>query len=384
MAVKIVEAFSGAGGFSALLGRQFDVGMALDIDPQAEAVYLKNRPGTRFIRADITQIKDFRQIYGTKPDIMLAGPPCQGFSPVGMKTKKRLSKEKGYDPATGPRNLLPLEIPRMAEQLKPAAVIMENVPAMNVQQVNMKGRISTVPELVREGLESSGYDVSEPFILNAHDIGVPQKRRRSFIVAVQSPGIDPDEVARLAEMAAVQKQRASVGISIGDLAGHPVATPAAWRSATFPDHVGRVPNIDDIRIIHNLRPGESYASLVARLPDVLEGRSHRIYGTCSFGDKFYRLRPDVPSKTVVAHLQKDGNSFIHPFLDRSISVREAARIQSFPDSFIFGVPMGHAYRLVGNAVPPLVGKFLVETVARITGLIDDREAAAMEFASMVA
>jgi DNA (cytosine-5)-methyltransferase 1 len=91
MAVRIVEAFSGAGGFSALLGRQFDVRMALDIDPQVEAVYPKNRPGTRFIRADITQIKNFRQIYRSKPDILLAGPPCQGFSTVGMKTKRRLS-----------------------------------------------------------------------------------------------------------------------------------------------------------------------------------------------------------------------------------------------------------------------------------------------------
>jgi DNA (cytosine-5)-methyltransferase 1 len=272
----------------------------------------------------------------------------------------------------------------MAAQLRPAVVIMENVPEMNVQQVNMKGRLSTVPELVREGLESSGYDVSEPFVLDACDIGVPQKRRRSFMIAVRSPGTDPDEVARITARAAVRKQKVPLGTSIDGLARYPAVAPAAWKSAAFPDHVARVPNTDDMRIIRNLIQGENYASLVARKPSVLDGRTHRIYGTASFRDKFYRLSPDIPSMTVVAHLQKDGNSFIHPFLDRSISVREAARIQSFPDSFIFGVPMSHAYRLVGNAVPPLVGKFLAETVARITGIIDDREAAGMEFASMVA
>ena len=109
--------------------------------------------------------------------------------------------------------------------------------------------------------------------------------------------------------------------------------------------------------------------------EVLVGRAHKIYRTDSFRDRFYRMRWDQPSRTIVAHLQKDGNPFIHPSLDRSLSVREAARIQSFPDTFVFGVAMGHAYRLFGNAVPsPIVGKFLVEALATAIGLVNDRVA----------
>ena len=377
--VNIMEIFSGAGGFSAALQTGlFKVRDALDNDRFACSVYAKNRSETKLHNVDITRVKQFSCI-ARPPDILIAGPPCQGFSIVGMKTKKRLSELKGYDPSTDPRNLLPLEVPRVAEQLKPKVVIMENVPAMRGQVVRIGGEEVPIAGLVKAKLEDAGFGVLGPFLVDARDVGVPQLRKRAFIVAIRDMNMVKGEIHSFFGRSGRESKLSTVRTAIFDLSRLRTVGPKDPNQA-FPDHVARIPNADDLRIIHSLKPGEDYASLVERMPEVLAGRAHKIYRTDSFRDKFYRMPWDVPSRTIVAHLQKDGNSFIHPSLDRSVSVREAARIQSFPDTFVFGVPMGHAYRLVGNAVPPLVGKFLVEKLATVAGLVNERAAESMQFA----
>lgn len=375
--VNIMEIFSGAGGFSAALQTGlFKVRDALDNDRFACSVYAKNRSETKLHNVDITRVKQFSCI-AHPPDILIAGPPCQGFSIVGMKTKKRLSELKGYDPSTDPRNLLPLEVPRVAEQLKPKVVIMENVPAMRGQVVRIGGEEVPIAGLVKAKLEDAGFGVLGPFLVDARDVGVPQLRKRAFIVAIRDANGARSGIDSLLGRSTSGSKSATLRTTISDLMHIRAAGPKELNQA-FPDHVARIPNADDLRIIHNLKPGENYAGLVESMPEVLAGRTHKIYRTDSFRDKFYRMRWDEPSRTIVAHLQKDGNSFIHPSLDRSLSVREAARIQSFPDTFVFGVPMGHAYRLVGNAVPPLVGKFLVEALATAVGLVNERAAQLMQ------
>ena len=91
---------------------------------------------------------------------------------------------------------------------------------------------------------------------------------------------------------------------------------------------------------------------------VIHKRKMKIYRADNFADKFYRLKNDSPSRTIVAHLSKDGNSFIHPNQNRSLTVREAARIQSFPDDFVFTGSRSSQFMQVGNAVPPLLAKVL--------------------------
>jgi DNA (cytosine-5)-methyltransferase 1 len=119
-------------------------------------------------------------------------------------------------------------------------------------------------------------------------------------------------------------------------------------------HVSRFQNDTDLERFRTLRPGETYMDLLEKRPD-LEN-----YRTDGFDDKYYRLRGDQPCRTIVAHLRKDGNSFIHPTQVRSLSVREAARVQSFSDSYIFTGSRGDQFEQIGNAVPPL----LAEAVAR--------------------
>lgn len=379
----IVEMFSGAGGFTAVLDKRFRQLLAFDNDFKAAEVYLKNHRNTRFFIDDIRKITNFVSSSNLKTDILLAGPPCQSFSLVGMKTKKNLSTWKGYNPMTDPRSLLPLEIIRAASQLKPKLIIMENVPAMNSHVVSHDGEEKDIVGLIRDRLQEENYYVTKPFILDASRLGIPQRRKRTFLVASSEYEIIPEEINAVQDQISRESGKISLEHAILDLSVISVSSPKYEHRPTFPDHTSRVPNSDDLKIIENLREGENYASLIERMPEVLSGRTHKTYKTTSFRDKYYRLKWNEPSRTIVAHLQKDGNSFIHPSLNRSISVREAARIQSFPDSFVFGIPMSHSYRLIGNAVPPLMGKFLVETVSRAAGLLNEREADSLQFAALV-
>ena len=115
----------------------------------------------------------------------------------------------------------------------------------------------------------------------------------------------------------------------------------------------------DKEIFAKMKPGDKWADLSAR------DRKRIGYNDDSFNDKWKRLPKDRPSHTIVAHLQKDGYMFIHPTQDRTISVREAARLQSFPDSFVFCGERGFQFRQVGNAVPPLLARAVGKTVLKI-------------------
>ena len=379
----MAELFSGIGGFTARLNRNiFRVRFALDMDAIANSVYKNFNPFTKVITEDIQNVGNFKSL-GKSPDIVLAGPPCQGFSLVGMKTKKELSSMKNYNSNSDPRNFLPLEAVRVSEQLRPKILIIENVPAMNTQIVSYRGQDIPLVHILRNMLGEAGYSVTEPFLLEASKLGIPQRRKRSFVIASLFAKIKPSEIISAQDRIFQVSGIKDVDHAIRDIEAIPMMSKRSNEVPVFPDHIGRVPNQDDIRIIQNLRPGENYNTLLKRKPEVILDRKHKVYSTSSFADKFYRLRWDKPSRAIVAHLQKDGNSFIHPSLNRPISVREAARIQSFPDSFYFGIAMSPAYRLIGNAVPPLMGQFIVETVSRIVGLSNEKQAVESSFASLI-
>jgi len=126
------------------------------------------------------------------------------------------------------------------------------------------------------------------------------------------------------------------------------------RGKVLYNHQARPHNEDDMKIIRALEEGENYASLLRRRPDVIKGRTRKVYRLNNFPDKFYRMQADEPARTIPAHLARDGNSFILPSQDRSLTVREAARLQSFPDDWIFTGSRFAQFAQVGNAVPPLL------------------------------
>lgn len=138
------------------------------------------------------------------------------------------------------------------------------------------------------------------------------------------------------------------------------------------NHVSRFNNEDDLELYGVLEQGETYRQLVDRLTaEWGEKPSFTKYSTKNFHDKYYRLAWTGQSKTIVAHLHKDGNSFVHPCQTRSLSVREAARIQSFPDDYIFCGSRGPQFIQIGNAVSPLmaeaIGAIFVQAIAKMAG-----------------
>ncbi len=347
--------FSGAGGFTAELDRnKFHVKYAIDIDINAEIVYRKNNPEVEFIRNDVKQIA-FNTLKSV--DMILAGPPCQGFSLAGMRSRKNHASVN-FSVEDDERNSLTVEILRAVETLKPHYVIMENVPAMENTMVNINGKKENITSFYIEEMENMGYGVIDPIRINAADFGIQQSRKRLFILATLDKNVGKNELTN--------KIKDSFDPDMKNFVWKNIDYYAGLSLGTVPDHIGRLPNSDDLKIIHNLGQGETYRHLLVRNPEILKGRRHVIYNSTNFGDRFYRLKYGEPAKTIVAHLQKDGNSFIHPTLDRSISVKEAMIFQGFPEQYVFGISKTQSYKLIGNAVVPRVGKFLVEYITDAT------------------
>lgn len=380
-----IDLFSGAGGLSAGFSEAgFRIQLAADNDKAALRTYSLNHPdvpGTAIVNSDITTLTDCQvaELVTRPVDVLLAGVPCQGYSRVGYRTKPMLMQEKRYTPESDPKNRLFLEVIRIARLLEPRMILLENVGDMEKARVQDGHGLSGVTELLRERLAPE-Y-VTATVLLNASDFGIPQNRYRLFFFAFRQPtlpGIRQSLERMRQEAFADIKLPMTVEFAIGDLpvlaAGEGVqitGKPLPDRATRNPydlfvfrptrvlyNHQARNHNEDDMKIICALQDGESYASLLRRCPEIVKDRKHKVYSHASFPDKFFRLTKNRPARTIPAHLAKDGNSFIVPDQNRSLTVREAARIQSFPDTWIFTGSRFDQYRQVGNAVPPLLGHFL--------------------------
>ena len=308
--LSLVSLFSGGGGLDIGFERAgFDVEMCVDNDPSSCETLRWNRPSWRVFEGNV---EDYRPPQDLRVDAVIGGPPCQGFSTAG----------KGNP--DDPRNFLWMEYFRIVESVQPRVVVIENVAGMAHKKNgdHISGIFATLEEL--------GYQYVSG-VLNAADFGVPQNRKRLIIVGAQrfTPTLPSP--------------------SIGD----PMTVMAA-----IGDLVGAVdPSI-------NQEPNQHAAHVVERWSHLLPGESDPRY-------RRSRLDPDLPSCTIRAggshgprgdHLA-GFHPPIHPTLPRQLTVREAARIQSFPDEWIFMGSKTAQGRQVGNAVPVLLAEALGHHVA---------------------
>lgn len=376
----IVDLFCGAGGLSDGFRRAgFRTLLAIDSNPAAIQTYSLNHPEVtsdrvvcgdlqHFRKAEFDLIK--RKLAGRKVDVLVGGPPCQGFSRVGWRS--RGSDKRKYSAARDSRNHLYRELVELLRVVRPCVVLMENVPGMG--EVKFQDG-TTFRDVARQALESAGYS-TDVWILNAAWYGVPQQRIRQMIVGSRvgpAPKRPPPEFRAVSDgpdhpaLAPAMKLSEAIGDlpRLGTDDGHWVTKregataddskyldryPVLDAHGFLFSHVSRYQNEADLKRFRAMRPGETYMDLLEKRPE-LEN-----YRTDVFDDKYFRLRSDQPCRTIVAHLRKDGNSFIHPGQARSLSVREAARVQSFSDSFIFTGSRGDQFEQIGNAVPPLLAE----------------------------
>ena len=373
-----IDLFSGAGGFS--LGMQragFRIVSAVDLDPQAACTYGRNFPEHYFFERNLWDFTaaDMQDEIGRDPvDVIFGGPPCQGFSGfrVGNHGERIVRDER--------RELYRPFLEYVAE-FKPKVFVMENVPGVRTA---VNGEI--FGEILRE-IRAHGYTPHWE-LLRAWRFGIPQKRVRLIIAGFRrdmppvpdgvfvspthadKPGDNsglPDPVTlwkaigdlpRLKAGETVSeydvRQRTDFAIKHGDEYIDKIAE--VYGTLELTGHSAR-PHMDrDLRDFARLRQGESSVSAVRR-GEKMEFPDER--GE-KFKDRYTRQHKNRLSSTIVAHLSKDGLMFIHPTQRRSFTAREAARIQSFPDWFQFPVARTHQFRLIGNAVPPLMGLILLK------------------------
>jgi len=359
-----LDLFCGAGGLSEGFRRAgFRVVAGSDMNLTAGETYRATHPGSVFVPGPIQEIgvdalRDASGLALGELDVLLGGPPCQAFSVY--------NHQRGVHDA---RAGLFRDYLRMVAGLRPKWVVLENV--TGITSIAAGG----VVRAISEGLASLGYHV-EHQILRAEDFGVPQERRRVIFIAnrLGEPIVFPDPTH--GPVGSGLKPFTTVWNAIGDLPplgngeggeGVPYLSPALGEfqfyarrlegSLVFNHQAPRLAAVNLERMRH-IPIGGSWRDLPFHLLPEGMKRAKRSDHTKRYG----RMRPDGLSCTVLTKCDVHWGAYIHPHQDRAISVREAARLQSFPDDFVFRGSLTEQYVQVGNAVPPLLARRVAETL----------------------
>jgi DNA (cytosine-5)-methyltransferase 1 len=349
-----IDLFAGAGGMS--LGFEqagFDMAAAVEIDPIHCATHEYNFPHTTTICASVLDLTGAeirrRAGLGSKEiDVVCGGAPCQGFSLMGKRV---------FD---DPRNQLVFHYVRLVKELNPKYCVFENVKGLTL------GKHAQFLDELIESLGDAGYDVLTPYqVLNAADHGVPQDRRRLFLIGTRKG-------EKVPQYPQPQSGKTVVWEAIGDLPNaddfdvlnHVDRVSVKWETSSLyarrlrgydldPDDYSYPRQFEPNLLTCSLRTAHT-DSTTARFKATLPGKTESI-------SRFRKLHPDGLCNTLRAGTDSARGAHtsprpIHPFLSRVITVREAARLHSYPDWFQFHSTKWHGCRQIGNSVPPLLAR----------------------------
>jgi DNA (cytosine-5)-methyltransferase 1 len=369
---KFIDLFAGAGGLSlGLENAGFELVFANEINKTCAETYLYNRqfPRERFFTGDIrdlnTNFADYKKFF-TNVDLVCGGPPCQGFS---MANRQRIIDD--------PRNSLYKSYLEFLKQVKPSFFIMENV----------KGMAKKIDEIFNDFYELLGNEYKMGFqILNAKDFGIPQNRERLIIIG-NKQNIEPNEI-----FTEIEKYKSTKKYTLGDaILGLPKLKPNRIKNNTSIEnddcgyierdfiykkddyynfinnnkqitklfnHKNRYNNDRDINIFDLLPQGAN--SLHKSIKDIMPYKKRKDI----FKDKYFKLSQNEVCKTITSHMKFDCNMYIHPTQARGLSAREAARIQTFPDDYVFKGPQNNWYMQIGNAVPVKLAEIIGQCIIK--------------------
>ena len=346
MRPKVIDLFAGVGGLS--LGFEncgFDVVLANEYDESIATAYEANHRDTRMIVGDITSL-DLEKTFGAyagKIDVVIGGPPCQGFSQKGQR--KTIHDE---------RNFLFKYYVKVVELVKPKYFVMENVPNL------LTAEGGYFRKEIEELFNSMGYQLKMG-VLNASDYGVPQNRRRAVIIGKRG-GEAPD-------LPKPRNITVTIWDAISDLAylsSGEGAEEQEYRNEPQSEYQKMLR--DGSAILRNHVATKHSDLALERLAMIPPNAGKEVLPEEHLTKSIYsgtwtRMRKDEISVTITTRFDTPSSGkFTHPFLDRAITVREAARIQSFPDSFRFVGNKGSQMKQVGNAVPPLLAGAIAEVI----------------------
>jgi len=347
-----IDLFAGAGGMSLGAAQAgIDVRLAVEADSHAATTYAHNHPDTEIFQNDIRKLRRINIRSNGQRTILFGGPPCQGFSTSNQRTRN----------TENPDNWLFKEYIRIARLWKPDWVVFENV----------KGIVDTENGIflkkVIKKLQRTGYTTTW-WILDSSDYDVPQKRNRVFVIG-SLEGIKLQKPEPLTKIKVTVRQAIFdlPELLNGDMQNYmsyrpcrPTGYARMMRgnlTTCNNHHVTRNSPLVTKRYKH-IPQGGNWRNIPAKLMKNYTDRSR-----CHTGI-YHRLREDEPS-VVIGNYRK--NMLIHPNQNRGLSVREAARLQSFPDWYEFKGSLGYQQQQVGNAVPPLLAKKVFEIIIKAAG-----------------
>ena len=336
MTLTAIDVFAGAGGLTVGLKRAgFRVVAAVELEPHSFATYKANHPDVKCLKQDIATVSGaaLLDLAGTDRVDLLAGcPPCQGFTSLTAKYKDK----------DDPRNGLVLEMARLAEEIRPQALMMENVPGLTQKGRSLYGRL-------RSRLQALDYRLTEG-ILQVADYGVPQFRRRLVLLAGRGFEITLPDVthsgAPTGDLAPWRTVRDAIEsmpepVTLAETKARGQVERSDW-------HVVRELSRKNIERIKAAKAGETWT----HIPEHLRPNCHRD-GYIGFTNVYGRMEWDRPSPTITGGCTSFSKGrFGHPKADRTISVREAALLQTFPLDYRLDTPyMDYVCNMIGNALP---------------------------------
>ncbi len=372
--IKFIDIFCGAGGLSySFKKRNHDLKLAVDIDPISIRTLKTNfsRSSKYLINEDIVKLIKQRKfdIFKNKIDLLMGGPPCQGFSTANRQNI-----------LNDPRNELYNYFLEFAKKIGPKFILIENV-------VGIKTRANDI--LTK--LDGIGYQ-ADFRILQAHDFGVPQNRRRVFFFAIKK-NQNRNLIENFFDTLENFKKKSNKFLLKDALFGLRPLKPKKFKNDNKNEYFESGFNIEKI----NLNKSNSYLKLInsnkktnyvynhmarynnerdikifSRLPQGADSTHKSIQDIMPykkrnkiFKDKYFKLHNHKVSKTITSHMKFDCNMYIHPSQARGLTPREAARIQSFPDNYFFEGTKSQCYSQIGNAVPPLLSKYICMALEKI-------------------
>jgi DNA (cytosine-5)-methyltransferase 1 len=378
---KVMDLFCGTGGFSKGFENagNFEIVHGIDLLQVAVKTFESNHPSAHAISGDIRKVRRSEISEKTKlkkgdVDVIIGGPPCQGFSSI------RPFRSSGED---DPRNSLFEEFASYVNYFRPKILVMENVVGMATFN---KG--STM-ELILETFYDLGYECDWR-ILNAANFGVPQKRERLILIGVEKGGeINFPNFTHLSKSRTIGHKN---HLKMHTYSEKESNTNSPDLESLLPQSLTVLEAIDDLPKINNGESAEKYkvaprndyqrarrngtnrelslhisTKHSSKMMEIIKHSGDNISSipkhliTSGFSSCYSRLRGDEPAVTITVNfVHPASNKCIHPYLDRALTPREGARIQSFDDDFIFAGNRAQIVKQIGNAVPPLLG----EAVAR--------------------
>ena len=348
--IKVTSLFSGGGGLDLGFSDEgYDIIWANDNDKNAAETY-KNNLGNHIVLMDINEI-DINDI--PKAEVVIGGPPCQSFSLSGNRDSSDV------------RGQLVWKYIEIINSIKPKAFVFENV--MGLQSAKDKEGNHILP-MLKKAFQNIGYSINTE-IVNAANYGVPQKRKRVIIV-----GLKGEDVFSFPEPILTEKEFISVSDALDDL---PPATEdkevihyckepnneyqklMRANERTITEHT--IPTMSELDryIVKHVRPGGNYMDIPSSVPSSRIRRLQKEGGRTTY---YGRMKPENPSFTINTYFNRpNGGCFIHYSEDRLITIREALRLQGFPDYYKLYSTSEHGKRsIVGNAVPPLMSKAIAK------------------------